>query len=340
MEQRLLPVNALLGLASPGDERTGLLAAAGFRAVGIEVPVIGRLGRVVVDVVLARASDGVLLVCEAKSGRSIDEEQARKYAVLTTSDVVRQVAVTTSVATPPRVGVVYATLLQHRWSIAANLAALALSVPVAVLGAGSRRVGLEIVLAVGGAGPHPLASLLPDDQELPAALPRPLRVDHESPADAVRPLVVAVVAAAMSRRDTEMSIRSITERACPPSVLFGTGARSRLQRTVDGICQHLPEELAVTIAYLPRSGVRPDAVLQLADSPESSDPRGRTQRYQALDRRRRRPPPAQSEGQLDLLDQLGREDPTVGAETDDDGSEPGEETQANDGEGGDSSGPQ
>ncbi len=337
MEQRLLPVNALLGLASPGDLRTGLLAAAGFRAVGIEVPVIGRLGKVVVDVVLARASDGVLLVCEAKSGRNMDGEQARKYAVLTTSEVVRQVAVT-SVATP-RVAVVYATLLQHRSSIAGNLAALALSVPVAVLGASSRRVGLELVLAVGGAGSHPLASLLPDDQELPAALPRPLRIDHDSPAGAVRQLVVAEVVAAMSRRETEVSIRSIMERACPPSVLFGTGARSLLQRTVDGICQHLPEELAVAVTYLPRSGVRSDAVLQLEDSPESSDPRGRTQRYQALDRRRRRPPPVQSEGQLDLLDQLGREDPTVGAETDDDGSEPGAQTPASDGEGGDSSGP-
>jgi len=39
-----------------------------------------------------------------------------------------------------------------------------------------------------------------------------------------------------------------------------------------------------------------------------------------------------------LLDQLGREDPTVGAESDDDGGEPSEETPANDGEGGDNDG--
>jgi len=318
VEQRLLPVNALLGLASPGDDRVGLLAAAGFRVVGIEVPVTGTLGKVVVDVVLARAADGTVLVCEAKSGRGIDDEQARKYGALTVVDVVQQVGITSAVTTL-RIGVVYATLALHRDTIAGRLEDLALAVPVAVLGASSRRVGL-VVTAPAGVGGHPLAGLFPDDLELPAALPRPLRIDHESPADAVRPLVVAEVTAAMSRRETEVGIRSLTERVCPQSVLFGTGARNRLRGTVDDIARHLPDELSVAVSYLPRSGARDAAVLQLHETPETADPRGRTQKYQALDRRRARRAPVQSDGQFELLDELGLE-PAVGPE-DDDGAGP------------------
>jgi len=329
VEQRLLPVNALLGLASPGDDRVGLLAAAGFRVVGIELPVTGSMGKVVVDVVLARATDGTVLVCEAKSGRGIDEQQARKYAALTVVDVVQQVGIT-SVVTTLRIGVVYATLSLHRNTIAGRLEDLALAVPVAVLGASSRRVGL-VVTAPAGAGGHPLARLFPDDLELPAALPRPLRIDHESPADAVRPLVVAEVTAAMSRRETEVGMRSLTER-----VLFGTGARNRLQRTVDDIARHLPDELSVAVSYLPRSGARDAAVLQLQETPETADPRGRTQKYQALDRRRARRAPVQSDGQFELLDELGLE-PAVGPE-DDDGAGPGHSTPP-DGDGGGERGP-
>lgn len=335
MEQRLLPVNALLGLASPGDDRVGLLAAAGFRVVGIEVPVTGSLGKVVVDVVLARTADGTVLACEAKSGRGIEDLQARKYAALTVVDVVQQVGITTASPTP-RIGVVYATVWAHRDTIAGRLTDLALAVPVAVLGASSRRVGLAVVEAAGGAGAHPLAALVPDDLELPVALPRPLRIDHESPAAAVRPLVVAEFAAAMSRRETEVGMRSLTERICPQSVLFGAGARNRLQGTVDDIARHLPDELSVAVSYLPRSGARDAAVLQLQETPETADPRGRTQKYQALDRRRARRAPVQSDGQFELLDELGLE-PAVGPE-DDDGAGPGHSTPP-DGDGGGERGP-
>jgi len=88
----------------------------------------------------------------------------------------------------------------------------------------------------------------------------------------------------------------------------------------------------VAVSYLLRSGTRDVAVLQLADTPESSDPRGRTQRYQALDRRGVRRAPVQTDGQLELLDQLGLESPDVGPE-DDNKPGPGQSTPPDDGGG-------
>lgn len=90
------------------------------------------------------------------------------------------------------------------------------------------------------------------------------------------------------------------------------------------------------MTYLPRSGARAEAVLQLDDTPESSDPRGRTQRYQSLDKRRRRPAQQPSDGQMDLLDQLNLDGRDVGpGDNDDEQDSPGEPAGAAERGGGD-----
>ncbi len=68
MEERLVPVNATLGLVTPGGLNRAVLAEAGFRAVGLEIPCVTSEGKVVVDVVLAHAYTGHLIACEAKCG--------------------------------------------------------------------------------------------------------------------------------------------------------------------------------------------------------------------------------------------------------------------------------
>lgn len=65
MEGRLTPLNALLGLLISGDVNRAALADAGFKLVGLEVPVVGRQGTVTVDAVLLHEESVHLLLCEA-----------------------------------------------------------------------------------------------------------------------------------------------------------------------------------------------------------------------------------------------------------------------------------
>jgi len=70
VEARLRPVNALLGLMTPGDLAPPVLADAGFRVAGLEIPVGLESDRLVTDVLLVHDLTGHLLACKAKSGRT------------------------------------------------------------------------------------------------------------------------------------------------------------------------------------------------------------------------------------------------------------------------------
>lgn len=59
------------GLLAKGDVNPAALAEAGFRLAGLEVPIVGPDGRVVVDVVLFHADRGHLILLEAKSGANV-----------------------------------------------------------------------------------------------------------------------------------------------------------------------------------------------------------------------------------------------------------------------------
>jgi hypothetical protein len=81
--------STLLGLLTPGDVNPAALARAGFRLVGLEVPVTGSLGTVTVDVVLLHQDSLHLVLCEVKSGANVDPGQARRYAALDAAAVVQ-----------------------------------------------------------------------------------------------------------------------------------------------------------------------------------------------------------------------------------------------------------
>jgi len=68
VEARLRPVNALLGLMTPGDLAPPVLADAGFRVAGLEIPVGLESDRLVTDVLLVHDLTGHLLACKAEVG--------------------------------------------------------------------------------------------------------------------------------------------------------------------------------------------------------------------------------------------------------------------------------
>ncbi|MGO9974949.1 MAG: hypothetical protein ACLP01_19520 [Solirubrobacteraceae bacterium] len=80
MDRRLLPLNAVLALVNRDGAWFHDLADQGFRLYAIELKVQSAAGVVVVDAVIYRRDPELVLLCEGKSGRSVEEEQAMKYS--------------------------------------------------------------------------------------------------------------------------------------------------------------------------------------------------------------------------------------------------------------------
>jgi hypothetical protein len=73
VEARLRPVNAILGLLTPGDVNPPALLLQGFVLGGLEVPIVGPDGRVDVDIVLFHPGSSHLVLVEVKSGANIED---------------------------------------------------------------------------------------------------------------------------------------------------------------------------------------------------------------------------------------------------------------------------
>jgi hypothetical protein len=306
VEDRLLPINAVLSLLARGNANPALLADLKFELAGLEIPVATSAGTVKIDIVLFRQKDRSILAVEAKAGRNIKNDQARRYGELRPDDVIRAAGISVRVRGERRtLHVVYSVLDENIATIRSQLRAL--SIDVCLIGVGRQAVRVLLPDGEDAAGSHPLKEIA-GFAELGGGILGILPFDHESAIDVIRRAVVAEVVATMSHPQlTHVSVHALTERVCPHVVVFGHAARQILRRRVDEICRRLPAELEGRVEYLPRSEGRDYGALRIVDSPESADPRGRTQRYQAIDRGRERPPtpkPHPGQTELDLFEEL------------------------------------
>jgi hypothetical protein len=130
VETRLLPVNAILDLALADGLNPAPLAVAGWRVACLETPVVTELGTVVCDVVLFNAAIGHLLVVEAKSGANIEEEQARKLAVIDPLVLVNAGGITIPQAVQLRSEAIFVCLAEHVDRITLGIAQAELAIPV------------------------------------------------------------------------------------------------------------------------------------------------------------------------------------------------------------------
>src|SRR5439155_8170369 len=105
LDPRLIPLNAMIALIRVDAGWPRPLGEKGFRLHRVEIPVtaaaIGKL--VVVDVMALRERPPAILSIEGKSGRDVNDSQAKGYAALDTRDVQRVTKVPAG-----RVFVVYA----------------------------------------------------------------------------------------------------------------------------------------------------------------------------------------------------------------------------------------
>lgn len=312
MQDRLKPVNALVGLCTPGDLNPAALHNAGFRLVGLEVPVlVDGLGRVVIDVLLLHAASSHLVACESKSGANVDEDQARKYAALDARTVVLAGAVDLPKRTPPTVETLYLCLARNAGRVRQGLSAAGAAFPVLV-------VAPAAVDLLGREQASPLlASALADAPlPLPTGIGRHIAFDDHSTADDLRPAVRAQLSALQSNRTGAAEVSVIAGLAVPQLAVHGRAVRQSLARKVGqavrAICESEPDNFAFQSATATTA-----PLVWVLRTPEENDPRGRTQAWQANGRprhtqRRHEPNP----DQLDLLQELEAAD-DVGSGTED-----------------------
>lgn len=211
MEERLIPLNAVLDLATPNGTSRAVFAGAGYEVAGLEVPCVTRVGTVVIDVVLAHPTTGHLIACEAKSGANVEEDQARRYRALEARTVVSGAFVTLRERVEPTLDVLYIALAASADRIALGLNQAGAS--FAVLAIHPDKLVLESSICasikVKNLFSTPIPRVAPPSRHIP--------FDHDSSLDEIQPYVAAALVANLARRVPMVSTRALAEQAAPPT---------------------------------------------------------------------------------------------------------------------------
>jgi hypothetical protein len=203
--------------------------------------------------------------------------------------------------------VVYAVLAEQLDGVLIGLSRAGVSYPVLV-------VAEDSVRHTGAAFDHDrLAAQFAAPIPVPGPPPGIITIDSGSPDEDFDRVVKASLVGVLANHAPAISIPSLAEDALPYLAVYPNGYRSQLLRRVEAAARRASDAAPETFAFVPRSGTSGFASVRVLDSPEWLDPRGRTQRYQALAGRftspNRRRPTSVGEGQLSLFaeDDLERE---------------------------------
>ncbi len=313
MEPRLTPVNAFVSLCRSGDGWPSVLEKAGYYLARLEVPVkVDGRDTVVFDAVAVRGDGKFILAMEAKSGSNIEQEQACRLTKVEAASVIRSGAIAVRSEVRPVLDVCFFGLWEKGERLKKGLHQEGIDLPLVLIG--PDRLALE----AGQFRDEELARAFSVPIQVDGPPPAYLRVDERSSDETFRELLRPGIVASMSRRESTVSVRVLAERAVPDLGLMGLRHQQKLLRRFEQAARTLAIELSDSIHLIERTAACPDAVLRILKSPEDSDPRGRTQGYQALARRSTRAP-KEAPGQLtieDLLDELEE-----GADTDEAGDD-------------------
>ncbi|MGW6496846.1 hypothetical protein [Nonomuraea angiospora] len=304
VESRLIPINAVISLATPDGINPAVLADQGYRVAGLEVPVGKSGSSVVVDVVLANGDTGHVLAIESKCGGNVEDEQCARYAALDPVAVVRNAYIDLHRRVPPTLDVIYACLGPHVDRIRLGLETAGVTFPILA-------VHDDKILLEGSAIREPLRSIFRTPVKLAASPSRHVPFDAESSVEIIEPYVQTALVAALAQSLTEISLAALTEQSIRHFALFSRPAQTALKRKVGEAARRIADRDASTFEY---HGPPPnrDGWVTLLRTPEANDPRGRTQGYQALVRpgqsRRSRRRSVIIEGQMNLLEELDKAD--------------------------------
>ncbi len=305
MEARLVPLNALLGLVTRGDVNRPVLAEAGFRLVGLEIPVVSPSGSVVIDAVLFHENTNHLVQCESKAGANVEDRQAHAYAAVTAKDVVQAAYVDLKTRVEPTLETLYVCLAEHVGRIRQGVRAIGLALPILAIGQN------RIELHDSENASQRLSGALASGIELDAPPARIIPFDHDTPDDVIKGYVLSTLVSMMASRVGHVSLTGLTEQTAKHYPLYGHRTQQKLRSKVEAAVRDIASGQPDNFSYEGRTGRRQEGLVRILRTPEDFDLRGRTQAYQAIGRqgrppRRRRP--LVDPNQLDLLGELDAAD--------------------------------
>ncbi len=277
MENRLVPINGLIALLSGEGGWPAALAEQGFRRHVLEAPIPTNRGAIRADAVIYRVDPVLILAVETKSGRNLEEEQARRYNVIDGLALRRGGALPAAVARGDRVEVrpLFVALEEHRGDVTRQLASLGIHAPLltvsgerAQLTDTGRAPGLEEFDVRHGAGVPP------------ARIP----VDHQSPVEELRELLAPQLVAAQARRQEFVTVSSLCEQILPEWPILSAGGQRDFVRRVEHVLRAVTARLHDQFRLEPATSSMSSRV-SILRTPASLRPQGRTQGWQAQERR-------------------------------------------------------
>jgi len=276
VDPRLLPLNAVLALAHEDGAWFHELADQGFRLHSIELKVQSSAGIVVADAVLYRLDPDLVLLCEGKSGRNLEEEQAKKYAVADAAALRRGGSLPVDVAQDAPVTPLYVVMNDVRADVEAALQGWGIETPVLSIDRGFARLD--------GPCPDGLEQFVCD--EPPRTWPPGrIRVDHQSPVEEVAELLVQQISAAQAQRQPVLDLGEAASRIYRAWPQLSQSGRRDFLRKLKACARHLAGgSLKGVIRLDPGSNNVPPRIL-IERTPADRDTRGMPQAWQGQARR-------------------------------------------------------
>lgn len=276
MDRRLIPVNAFIALTAYGPSSwPSPLADAGYRLEGLEIPLHTERGLVVVDAVAFNPALNRFAAAECKSGNNVESEQAIRYGMLDATELVRSTGVTITEPGEIEVQPCYVCLSDSVDRVALGLSKADCSYPILVVGDDN------VALWNADSFPENLG-ISEAGLTVPGPPPAIVRVDDESPDEDYDRVVSTALMAHAARRDPMVSTIDLAGDAVPHLPIYGASHRHAIQKRVEQAAHRLCDRSPENFEYRGRTSIRDHGVVTIIDSPERSDPRGRTQRYQAI----------------------------------------------------------
>jgi hypothetical protein len=279
VDERLIPINGLIALLRGDGGWPKTLGDVGFKRHQLEVPISTPKGEIRADALIYRESPPLVLLSECKSGRNIDGEQAEKYLSADQSWLERIGALPPALkgADGVEVGTLFVGRNEHRAHLEQGLVQLEISAPL--LTVGERRIQLSGTGHIAGLDDF----AFDHEQGLP---PARLPIDHQSEDAQILELLVPQVVAAQAQLEDLISVEMICSRILPEWAVLSHGAQGEFIKRVAQLLAGLQTtEFKGQIHYEHLKQPHTRGRLHILDSPAKRDPRGRTQAFQAQQRK-------------------------------------------------------
>lgn len=246
------------------------LADQGFRLHLIEMPVQSSEGLVRADAVIYRPDADLIVLCECKSGRHLEEPQAHRYEAADRQALRRSASMPGVFAGHVEVATMYVVLDEARADIEAALQGWGIDAPVLSIGRGFARLD--------GHTPSGLEPFVENDPRKRWP-PARVRIDHQSPINEIMEVLAQRIASAQARRNDIVDLADVAARIYPAwRVLSPTGRRELIRRLIDAGNRLSKGGMRGSIRVERGNEVAPRIVI--LRSPANADPRGMPQAWQ------------------------------------------------------------